>query len=83
MYFEAFKLSSQKEVQIPKNCQSRSYKTPRYIGTDRYNGRCTKQSMKGRKKTFFTKDQFYLEVGSLLCERDKLLQVGGRLQCSD
>ena len=41
---QAFK---SKRVQVPKNCQSRSYKTPGYIGTDRYNGRCTKQSMKG------------------------------------
>ena len=53
MYFEVFKLSSQKQVQVAKNCQSRSYMTPSYTGTDRYNGRCTKQSMKGWRKTFF------------------------------
>ena len=47
MYFEAFRLSSQKDVQVAKKCQLRSYKTPSYIGTDRYNGRSTKQSMKG------------------------------------
>ena len=47
MYFEVFKLSSEKQVQVVKNCQSRSCKMPSYTGTDRYNGRCSKQSMKG------------------------------------
>ena len=38
---------------------------------------------KAERKPSFTKHQCYLEVGSLLCERDRLLQVGGRLQSSD
>ena len=38
---------------------------------------------KAKRKPSFTKHQCYLEVGSLLCERDRLLQVEGRLQYSD
>jgi len=38
---------------------------------------------KAEEKPSFTKHQCYLEVGSLLCERDRVLQVGGRLQYSD
>ena len=38
---------------------------------------------KAERKPSFIKHQCYLGVGSLLCERDRLLQVGGRLQCSD
>ena len=38
---------------------------------------------KAERKPSFTKHQCYLAVGFLLCERDRLLQVGGRLQYSD
>ena len=38
---------------------------------------------KAEGKPSFTKHQCYVEVGSLLCERDRVLQVGERLQYSD
>ena len=38
---------------------------------------------KAERKPSLPKTSAIFEVGSLLCERDKLLQVGGTLQCSD
>ena len=77
MYFEAFKFRLQRSV-------SREVTRRQVISvpTDTEGGVPSRVS-KAEGKPSFTKHQCYLEVGSLLCERDMVLQGGGRLQYSD
>ena len=66
MYFEAFKLSSKKEVQVPKNSVSVA-------------------KLQDAKLYWYRQIQWemYQAEYERLNERDRLLQVGGRLQSSD
>ena len=66
MYFEVLKLSSQKQVQVTKNCQSRSYRRQVILVTTDTMGGAPSRVWKAGEKHSFAKHQCYLEVGSLL-----------------
>lgn len=81
MYFEVLKLSSQKQVQVAKKCQSRCYKTHWYRQIQREVYQAEYESLKGN--IVLPNTSAFLKLDPCYEKRDRLLRVGRTLQYSE